>query len=922
MATQVGTNQLWFGDNLEILRDHVRDESVDLVYLDPPFNSNRAFNVIFGKHPDDTETVAAQIKAFDDTWHWTSDTSRQYEHYTAGGVSPRVGSTLKAFYALVGETDLMAYLVNMAPRLAELRRVLKPTGSLFLHCDPTMSHYLKVMLDAIFGPEQFQNEITWQRAGAKNDSVRYGRCHDVILFYTVGKKFTWHPQYAPFDQASIDKNYTHVEAGTGRRYRRGDLTAAKPGGDVDFEWHGVRPYKGRHWAYSKDRLEQMYAEGKIEFRRTGMPVYKRYLDEQPGVPLQDVWTDIRLTSADKERLGYPTQKPMALLERIISASSGPRDVVLDPFCGCGTTIDAAERLGRNWIGIDIAFVAVDIIQKRLRRYYGRSVSYELRGSPRDLAGADALFERDEFEFQTWAVTQLDAEPNEKRSRDKGVDGVASFYIDRVATGRVIVSVKGGRNVIPRDVRDLVGTVATQKAQMGVLVMRAEPSPGVRDAANHAGTYTWPLNGQVYPRIQIITIGQLLNGARPVIPTQIMPYTRRAKTSGILDAASLLSGRVLVHARATDIEPLLGLVNGTHSGLVLTGTTGARMAARRRKDLEVECPIIFDPAIYETWKATPQIPFRGPSGALEGRVLDNFMRELCRAGADAVLTPTGYIDATDVPSLAAVLNAAPALNPQAIISLPLDITWLTYHWVDILIDMAISTPAPKAIMLSELPRRPSTAKEILANLRLVATTVPQVGLFHTDLAAFDMMAFGGLAGAIGSSNALRRLIPPNERGFMSKPGAEEPIGSPEVLISELVAYKAGDLLAARFGETSLICHCRHCNGRSLSRFVGRSEWVDARCHNFAVWTEWLPGLLTDASLTQRQLSWIRLCQRGIDGYDTFAKSVSDRKEAFTPALPLLFWAGRASAPATLTAQLRQRRANRAAFAFNEGTAGTP
>jgi len=917
MAGQVRTNQLWFGDNLEILREYVPDESVDLVYLDPPFNSNRAFNVIFEKHPDDTEAVAAQRKAFEDTWHWTSVTERLFQQYIAGGVPPAVGNALRAFYTLVGENDPMAYLVNMAPRLVELRRVLKPTGSLYLHCDPTMSHYLKVMLDAIFGAEQFQNEISWQRAGAKNDSIRYGRCHDVILFYTVGKKFTWNSQYAPFRQASIDKNYTHVEAGTGRRYRRGDLTAAKPGGDVDFEWRGVRPYKGRHWAYSKERLEQMYAEGRIEFRRTGMPVFKRYLDEQLGVPLQDVWTDIRLTSADKERLRYPTQKPIALLERIISTSSRSGDVVLDPFCGCGTTIDAAERLERNWIGIDIAFVAVDIIRKRLRRY-GRSVSYELRGSPRDLAGADALFERDEFEFQTWAVTQLDAEPNEKRSRDKGVDGVASFYIDRMTTGRVIISVKGGRNVIPRDVRDLVGTVATQRAQMGVFLMRAEPSPGIRDAANHAGTYTWPLNGQIYPKVQIITIDQLLNGVRPVIPTQIMPYTRRARTSGNLDAASLLSGRVLIHARATDIEPLLGYVNGTRSGLVLTGTAGARVAARRRRDLEVECPIIFDPASYETWRATPQIPFRGSNGALSGRSLDNFMREICKAGADAVLTPTGYIDATGVSTLAAVLDAAPTLNSQAIISLPLDIAWLTYDWIDILIEMTASTPAPKAVMLSELPRKPSAAKEILANLHLLAAEVPQTALFHTDLAAFDMIARGALAAAIGSSSALRKLHPPDERDFMNKPRAEEPSDSPQVLVGELLTYLSGNELARRFGNAAgPICHCKHCDGRSLSRFIGKSEWLDARLHNFAAWTEWLPGLLADASPMQRQLSWIRLCQRGIERYDTITESVNDRQEKLTPGLPLLFWAGQTSVPVTLTAKLRQRRADRAASAGNEG-----
>ena len=450
--------------------------------------------------------------------------------------------------------------------------------------------------------------------------------------------------------------------------------------------------------------------------------------------------------------------------------------------------------------------------------------------------------------------------------------------------------------------------------MGILIMRAEPSLGVRDAANHAGTYTWPLNGQTYPKIQIITIKQLLDGKRPVIPTQIMPYTRRTRTTGTLDAASLVSGKVLIHARATDVEYLLGLVDGTRSGLVLTGTTGARVAARRRRDLEIECPILFDPAVYETWRATPQVPFRGSSGALEGRSLDNFLREICKAGADAVLTPTGYIDAADVASLAAVLDAAPALDPQSIISLPLDVTWLTYNWIDILIEMAASTPAPKAIMISGLPRRPSAAKEILANLRLVATEVPQVGLFRTDLAAFDMLARGALAGAIGSSNALRRLNPPDERGSMSKPPTEESADSPEVLVSELAAYLPGNVLAGRFSHApGLICHCRHCGGRSLSRLVGKTEWLDARLHNFAVWTEWLPGVLADASLTPRQLSWIRLCQRGIERYESFAKFVNDRHETFTPGLPLLFWAGQTSAPATLTAKLRQRRADRAAMA---------
>ncbi len=518
-------NTLYYGDNLEVLRKTIEDESVDLVYLDPPFNSNRAYNVIFGRHPHSGNGAAAQIQAFDDTWRWTPLTDQQYQHYVAGRLPTPVSDALMAFRTLLGENDAMAYLVNMAPRLVELHRVLKRTGSLYLHCDPTMSHYLKILLDAIFGPEQFRNEISWQRSGAKNDSLRYGRCHDVILFYTAGKRFIWNPQYTPFDESSITKNYTHVEAATGRRYRRGDLTAAKPGGDVDFEWHGVRPYKGRHWAYSQENLDQMYADGRIEFRKTGMPVYKRYLDEQPGVPLQDVWTDIRLTSADKERLGYPTQKPVALLERIIAASSNEDDVVLDPFCGCGTTIDAAQRLGRRWIGIDITFIAVDLIEKRLRHTFGDSVAstYEVHGIPRDMGGAHALFGRSPFDFERWAVSRINAQPNEKQRGDKGVDGVARFYLDKNTVGRVLVSVKGGQMVGPQFVRDLIGTIETQKAQMGVLNTMTEPTRGVLDAVNHGGTYKWPVNNKTYPRVQVITIRELLRGDRPDMPQSLMPY---------------------------------------------------------------------------------------------------------------------------------------------------------------------------------------------------------------------------------------------------------------------------------------------------------------------------------------------------------------------------------------------------------------
>lgn len=526
-------NRLFYGDNLEVLRRDVKDESIDLVYLDPPFNSNRGYNIIFKQH--DTTSDAAQIQAFDDTWKWTPVTDTQYTGYVSGDLRLRVADALTAFRTLLGENDAMAYLVNMAPRLVELHRVLKPTGSLYLHCDPTMSHYLKILLDAIFDPRNFQNEISWKRFSAKNDSLRFGRSHDVILFYTKGKTFTWNAQFGPFELDYVDENYRYVEAKTGRRYRRGDLTAAKPGGNVSYEWHGARPYKGRYWAYSRENMDEMLAAGRIEFRSTGMPVFKRYLDEQPGVPLQDIWTDVRLHSGSSERLGYPTQKPLALLERIITASSNPGDVVLDPFCGCGTTVDAAQKLGRAWIGIDVTYLSVDLMEKRLLATYGNEIkgTYEIGGIPRDKQAALALFSRNPFEFERWAVTMLNGQPNHKQVGDKGIDGVAKFPIGDVkkrGIGQILISVKGGKSLNPSMVRDLGGTVTTRKADLGVLITNGPPTPGMIEEANHAGTYTHPATSTIYPRIQIITTGDLLVGKRPNLPGTVNPYME-AKPSG-------------------------------------------------------------------------------------------------------------------------------------------------------------------------------------------------------------------------------------------------------------------------------------------------------------------------------------------------------------------------------------------------------
>ena len=280
-------------------------------------------------------------------------------------------------------------------------------------------------------------------------------------------------------------------------------------------------------------MQDLIAEGRvIQTRPGGVPQYKRYLDEMPGMSLQDIWNDIDpLNSQAAERLGSPTQKPLKLMERIIDLSTNEGDVVLDPFCGCGTTVDAAQRLGRRWIGIDITYLAVDLIEKRLLHTYGDSIrgTFEVNGIPRDLGSAQALFRQSPFDLERWAVSLVNGQPNAKQAGDRGIDGVVGFNVDtRGNIGRALVSVKGGRQIGPQFVRDLLGTVETQSAEMGLLITMAEPTRGMVDAADHAGTYRWPVNGAVFPRIQIATIAQLLTGQTPKMPPAILPYIAAAR----------------------------------------------------------------------------------------------------------------------------------------------------------------------------------------------------------------------------------------------------------------------------------------------------------------------------------------------------------------------------------------------------------
>lgn len=517
-------NHLYYGDNLEVLRRHIADESVDLVYLDPPFNSNRSYNVLFRSQSGDE--AQAQIEAFDDTWHWSQQAEQQFEELVSGGAPIQVADAVAAMRQLLGTNDVLAYLVMMSARFVELHRVLKPTGSLYVHCDPTASHYLKVLLDSVFTPQRFLTEIVWKRTSAHNRTSRFGPVHDIILGYTKGDDWTWNPLYVPYDQEYIDRDYRRVEEGTGRRYRISDVTSNNPGSTYEFK--GMLPPGNRYWAYSQETLERLDTEGRIVFSRNGYPQYKRYLDEMPGQLLQDVWTDIGpINNRSNERLGYQTQKPLQLLERIVAASSNEGDVVLDPFCGCGTTIDAAQKLGRQWVGIDVTYLAIDLIRKRLRNTYGEGIeeTYRVHGIPADVPSAQALFAENPFDFERWVVSLIDATPNEKQVGDKGIDGRVRFHADAERVGTVLVSVKGGRSLNPAMVRDLVGTVEQQRSEMGILITLTEPTKGMREVADNSGFYVNEFTGTSYPKIQILTTADLLAGKHPVMPTAILPYVK-------------------------------------------------------------------------------------------------------------------------------------------------------------------------------------------------------------------------------------------------------------------------------------------------------------------------------------------------------------------------------------------------------------
>ena len=509
-------NHLYFGDNLDILRQHIADESVDLIYLDPPFNSNATYNVLFRERSG--EESAAQITAFDDTWRWNIESELAYQDVITQQAG-KIGDLLAALRSFLGQNDMMAYLTMMAQRMVELHRVLKPTGSIYLHCDTTASHYLKLMLDAIFGADNYKNEIVWKRSSAHSDSKACGRTHDCILLYSkIRSQFSWNRQYQSYDSSYIESHYRR-KTEDGRRYRTDNLTATGlSGGGYEYEWNGVT----RIWRAPRQTMERLHQEGRIHYTRNGVAEYIRYLDEMPGVPLQDVWTDIPpINSQARERLGFPTQKPEALLERIINASSNEGDVVLDPFCGCGTAVAAAERLNRRWIGIDITHLAITLIRHRLQDAFGEELGpYEVVGEPKDLLSAESLALHDRYQFEWWALGLVDARParDRKKGADAGIDGFINFFDDNSGKPkRIVVQVKSG-GVQRNQVATLKSDMEREKADLALFVTLKPPTNPMQQEALQAGFYApEAFPDHQFPKVQIITIEDLLSGAQPQYP---------------------------------------------------------------------------------------------------------------------------------------------------------------------------------------------------------------------------------------------------------------------------------------------------------------------------------------------------------------------------------------------------------------------
>lgn len=484
MSISIQNRTLFFGDNLKILEERIPEGSIDLIYLDPPFNSNRNYNVLFKEGKVDS---SAQIHAFEDTWEWTDDTVRLLKELKTNS-NPKVAILINSLTEFIGHNPMMAYLVNMTARVIPLYRVLKSTGSLYLHCDSTASHCLKIILDVIFGTENFRNEIVWERgtaSGGKAGGDKFVPNHDIILFYVKDTdKKLFNRQYIEYTKEYIEQRFKYTDE-KGKRYR----------------------------LQLGDR--------------------RQYLDDSKGKPVSDIWTDIfPINPMAKEKLGYPTQKPEALLERIIEASSKEGDWILDPFCGCGTTVAVAEKLHRNWVGIDISMQAIKVIEQRLKDHYS-GIKIYVDGIPMDYESASRLAENDKFAFQDWAISLIGAYPPSGESRkgaDRGIDGVVLFYekvdLRNPKLRKIIIQIKGG-GTGRGDIAKLKGDIDREDAPMGVLVTLHDPTAEMKRETALAGEYKYS-NNISFPKIQILSIKDWFNGLGVKLPTDTVNPFKRAE----------------------------------------------------------------------------------------------------------------------------------------------------------------------------------------------------------------------------------------------------------------------------------------------------------------------------------------------------------------------------------------------------------
>jgi len=521
-------NFLFYGDNLDVLRKHVKDETVDLCYIDPPFNSKRNYNQIYNNIG--TEDLA-QAQAFIDMWEWDEMAIKGYDEIISNPqarFTPQTVDLIKGLRAVLKEGSLLAYLVSITLRVTEIQRVLKPTGSFYMHCDSTASHYLKLILDAIFCPPggDYKNEIIWKRTSGHSDSGRFGRVHDSVFFYTKSDTYTWNQQYQPYTKEYVEQYYRYKDK-DGRMFMSDNLSAAGlSGGGYEYEWNGIK----RVWRCPPDTMQRLDDEGKIFYTGNGYPRLKRYLDESKGLAMQDVWADIEaIRSWHKEKMGYPTQKPLGLLERIIKTSSNEGDIVLDAYCGCGTTVDAAEKLKRKWIGIDITYQSISLVLKRLEESYGSKIldTIILDGVPKDINSAVELANKKDDklrkEFEKWAVltyTNNRAVINQKKGADAGIDGIAYFKVGKKDNAKIIFQVKSG-GVKRADIATLRGDMEKNEATLGVLITLEEPTKPMLHDAKAAGQYKHEEMGKSYERISIVTIREMLEeGKRLEIPMSL------------------------------------------------------------------------------------------------------------------------------------------------------------------------------------------------------------------------------------------------------------------------------------------------------------------------------------------------------------------------------------------------------------------